>query len=390
MKPTFSRRMNSIPESIFITLNEKKILRERAGLPVYNLSIGTPDFPPDRHVMAALEAAARDPENYKYAITDLPELVDAVRMWYGRRYGVSLAADEVMSVYGSQEGLAHIAFPLCNPGDIVLTPNPGYQIFSAGPYLAGAELVDYPLLEENGFLPDLEKIPEEIADRAKIMVVSYPANPVCATAPRSFYEELVRFANRHNIIVVHDNAYSEIVFDGEEGISFLSIPGAKEIGVELNSLSKTYRMTGCRISFAVGSRDVIAEFKKFRSQIDYGVFLPVQKAAIAALTGPQESVAEQRRLYQERRDALCGGLRGIGWPVADSKGTMFVWAPVPDRYPDSLSFALDLIEKSGVICVPGSSFGSLGDRYVRMALVLPPERIRELVSAIDQSGILKG
>lgn len=389
MNISFSKRMNSIPESIFTTLNEKKNERERVGLPVYNLSIGTPDFPPDPHVMKALEEAARDPENYKYAITDLAELTGAVQGWYERRYGVRLESDEIMSVYGSQEGLAHIAFPLCDPGDIVLVPNPGYQIFSAGPYLTGAELVDYPLLEENGFLPDLEKIPEEIADRAKLMVVSYPANPVCTTAPHSFYEELVRFAKQHNIVVVHDNAYSELVFDGGDGISFLSIPGAKEIGVELNSLSKTYRMTGCRISFVVGNRDIIAEFKKFRSQIDYGVFLPVQKAAVAALNGPQQSVAETRRLYQERRDALCNGLRSIGWPVPDSKGTMFVWAPVPDRYSSSVEFTLDLLEKTGVICVPGISFGSLGDRYVRMALVLPPERIRELVDAVDQSGILK-
>jgi len=386
---TFAKRMEQFGKGIFNVLDDKKKEMEAAGKKVYNFSIGTPDFEPGKHVMEALTEAAKDPENYKYSLTEIPELVDAVKNWYLRRYGVTLESDEMMSIYGSQEGLTHIALALCDPGEVVLVPNPGYPIFEIGPALCGAKIVHYDLLPENKYLPDLDAIPEDVARAAKMMVVSYPMNPLCVTAPKSFYEKLIVFAKKYNIIVLHDNAYSDIVYDGREGISFLSLPGAKEVGVEYNSLSKTYNLTGARISFVLGNREIVEKFRTLRSQIDYGIFKPIQIAAVAALNGPQEGVEEQRLQYQARRDALCGGFREIGWNVPDSEGSMFVWAPLPEGYDNSMEFCLALLEKTGLLCTPGSAFGSLGEGYVRFALVRTPEVIREAVASVAESGILK-
>lgn len=389
MEFQFAKRMESFQPGIFNVLNDRKNEMVRAGRTVYNLSVGTPDFLPDENVMQVMQEACKNPNNYKYSLGNLPELVKAVQNWYQRRYSVTLEPDEIMSVNGSQEGIAHVALPLCDPGDLVLCPNPGYPIFEMGPWLCGAEIAYYDLLEKNHYLPDLDAIPEEVALRAKMMVVSYPANPVCVTAPKSFYEKLVSFAKKYNVIILHDNAYSEIVYDGHEGISFLSVPGAKEVGVEFNSLSKTYNLTGARISFVLGNREIISAFSKVRSQIDYGIFLPVQLAAIEALNGSQEGVAARREEYQRRRDALCGGFRSIGWNVPDSEGSMFVWAPIPDHYSNSVEFCMELMERSGLICTPGSAFGSLGEGHVRFALVQPVEKIQEIVKAVDACGILK-
>ena len=389
MELHFAKRMESFQPGIFNVLNDKKNELLKAGRTVYNLSVGTPDFFPDENVMRAMQEACKDPDNYKYSLGNLPELVEAVQNWYQRRYSVALEPEEIMSVNGSQEGIAHVALPLCDPGDVVLCPNPGYPIFEMGPWLCGAEIAYYDLHEENHYLPDLDAIPENLAKRAKMMVVSYPLNPVCVAAPRSFYEKLIAFAKKYNIIILHDNAYSDIIYDGREGISFLSIPGAKEVGVEFNSLSKTYNLTGARISFVVGNREIIQAFSKVRSQIDYGVFLPIQRAAVEALNGPQDGVKARREEYQRRRDALCGGFRSIGWNVPDSEGTMFVWAPIPEHYSDSVTFCMDLMERSGLICTPGSAFGSLGEGHVRFALVQPVEKIREIVAAVDACGILE-
>lgn len=384
----FAHRMDQFQAGIFNVLDDKKKAVEAAGRRVYNLSIGTPDFQPAPHVMAALVEAAKKPDNYQYALTEKQELLEAVQRWYRRRYDVELARDEILSIYGSQEGLTHIGLAVCDPGDVVLCPNPGYPIFEMGPALCGAKIVHYDLLPENGYLPDLDAIGPETAKAAKMMVVSYPANPVCVAAPRSFYEKLVAFAKQYNIIILHDNAYSEIIFDGREGISFLSIPGAKEVGVEYNSLSKTYNLTGARISFVLGNREIVGKFRTLRSQIDYGIFLPVQEAAIAALNGPQDGVERQRLAYQARRDALCGGLRRIGWSVPDSQGSMFVWAPIPAGYSSSVEFCFALLEKTGVLCTPGSAFGTLGEGYVRFALTKTPEQIEEIVQVIRDGAVL--
>jgi len=276
--------------------------------------------------------------------------------------------------------MAHIGLTVCNEGDIVLVPNPGYPIFEVGPYLNGAKVEYYNLKKEHNFIPDLEEIPKEIARKAKMMVVSYPLNPTCTCAPIEFYEELVAFARKYNILIVNDNAYSEIIYDGKKGFSFLSVEGAKEVGIEFNSLSKSYNLTGLRISYALGNAQVIEKFKTIRSQFDYGTSYLVQKAAIAALDGPQNSLATNQKKYQDRRDALCGGFRSIGWKVPDSSGTMFVWAPLPSGYTSSEKFCMDMLENTGVICTPGNSFGSLGEGYVRFALVQPVEIINEIIN----------
>ena len=388
MKLNVAQRMEEFQPGIFNVLDERRQQRLAQGLPVYNLSIGTPDFPPEPHVVQALAQAATQPTNYRYSLTELPELVEAVQHWYLRRYGVELEPEELMSIYGSQEGLTHIGWALCDPGDVVLVPDPGYPIFEMGPALCGAEIVHYPLKEENGYLPDLDGIEPELADQAKMMVVSYPANPVCVTAPDEFYHKLIAFAKAHNIIILHDNAYSDIIFDGRVGKSFLAYEGAKEVGVEYNSLSKTYNLTGARISFVLGNRQIIQTFRRLRSQIDYGIFLPVQYAAIAALNGPQDSVARNRAEYQARRDALCGGLRSIGWNVPDSQGSMFVWAPLPKGYHNSVDFCFELLERSGLLCTPGSAFGELGEGHVRFALVQPVSMMQEIVAAVEASGMI--
>ena len=389
MELEFSKKAESFEAGIFAVLNERKEELMREGKTIYNLSVGTPDFKPPKKVMEAVSQAALDPDNYKYSLKDLPELTRAVQDFYQKRFGVTLEPDEIMSIYGSQEGMAHIAWTLCNPGDLVLVPNPGYPIFKIGPLLCDARVWEYPLRRENNFLPKLDEIPEEIAEEAKFMVVNYPGNPICRLAPDSFYEELIRFAKKHNIMILHDNAYSDIVYGGKRGTSFLAFPGAKEVGIEFYSLSKSYNYTGARMSFGVGNREIIDKFRALRSQIDYGIFYPVQYGAIAALNEPEETVLEQCAEYEKRNHALCQGLREIGWEVPDSEGTMFVWAPLPRGYSNSESFCMELMEKSGVICVPGSSFGSLGEGYVRFALVLPPEELQKAVDSIRESGMIQ-
>lgn len=374
---------------IFAVLNKKKEELIRQGRKVYNLSVGTPDFQPAPHVMAAVSEAAKEPENYKYALTDRPFLLEAVQGFYRRRFGAELLPEEIMTINGSQEGMAHIAWALCNPGDVVLAPNPGYPIFSIGPALCGAQVETYPLYRENGFLPRFSDIPEETAKKAKFMLASYPLNPVCAVADDDFYRELIAFAKKYEIIILHDNAYSDIIYGGRTGKSFLSYEGAKEVGVEFYSLSKSYNLTGARISFVLGNREIVDTFRAVRTQIDYGMFLPLQYGAAAALNGPRDGVEAQRREYEARMRALCGGLREIGWEVPDSQGTMFVWAPLPKGRRDSDAFVMELMERAGVICVPGSSFGSLGEGYVRFALVEPVPVMQEIAAAVRDSGILE-
>ncbi len=389
MELKFADRMKDFEEGIFQVLNEKKNERLAQGKKVYNLSVGTPDFKPAEHIVDAVVKAAQKPENYKYSLADLPELTQSVINRFRKRYGVELEPDEIMSVYGSQEGITHIGMTLCNPGDGVLVPNPGYPIFAIGPSLAGARLIPYDLTKENGYLPDLDAMGSEFLKGIKFMVVSYPLNPVCKTAPKSFYEKLVPWAREKNIVIIHDNAYSDIIYDNREGISILSIPGAKDICVEFYSLSKSYNYTGARMSFLVGNKEIVAHFKKLRSQIDYGIFYPVQYGAIAALNGPDDMIREQCAQYQKRRDALCGGLRSIGWNIQDSEGTMFAWGAIPEKYgEDDVAFVMELMEKSGVLCTPGSSFGTLGKGHVRFALTLPVEVIEEAVEAVKNAGVI--
>lgn len=389
MKIQFSDMVNSFQPGIFAALNEKKAELLEKGMTVYNLSVGTPDFQPAPHVMKAMEEACKNPDNYKYALTEIPELLEAVQYRYRKRFGVELEQEEIMAVYGSQEGMSHIGMVFCDPGDTILIPDPGYPLFEMCGQMAKAEIVTYKLKEENGYLPDLDAIPKDVLERAKVMIVSYPLNPVCACAPDEFYPELIRFAKEHQIFIIHDNAYSDIIYTRKQGRSFLSFEGAKEVGVEFYSLSKTYNLTGARISFVVGNAEVVRKFKVLRSQIDYGIFLPVQYGAVAALTGPDDFVEEQRQEYERRNRLLCSGLREIGWNVPDSQGTMFAWGPIPKKYGTSLAFCLELMEKTGVIVTPGSAFGREGEGYVRFALVISEEKIREMLEVLRQSGMFE-
>lgn len=384
----FSKRMNRFGDEIFAALNLKKQKLIDEGRTVYNLSVGTPDFETPEHIKKAVADAAMDSKNWHYSLGDLPELLQAVCDYYKSRFNVELTPEQVTSCNGSQEGMGHIGMVLCDEGDTVLLPTPCYPVFIAGAKMAGAEPYYYPMTAENGFLPDVAKIPEDIAKKAKYMIVSLPANPVGSIGTPQLYSEIVAFAKKYDILIIHDNAYSDIIFDGVIGGSFFNTPGALDVGVEFFSLSKSFNVTGGRMSFLVGREDVVSAFKKLRSQIDFGMFLPLQYAAIAALRGPLESVKEQNKMYELRRDTLCEGLSAIGWRVPKSKGSMFVWAPLPDGYTDSMEFCLELVERCGVICTPGCSFGPLGEGYVRFALTLPPEKIKAAVKEIEKSGIV--
>lgn len=386
----FSKRIRQFETGIFSSLTQMKQERLAAGKPVIDFSIGSPNIPPAQHIIEALERGVREKSSYEYAITDTAELQDAVCSWYRRRYGVELdGRSEVQSLLGSQDGLSHLALAIADPGDLVLVPDPGYPIFGDGPRLAGAELYRMPQTEENGWIVDLKAVPEEAARRAKLMVISYPNNPVTSIAPPSFYREAVDFAKKYGIIVLHDNAYSELVFDGAKCGSFLAAPGAKEVGIEFNSLSKTYGLAGARIGFALGNSKVISVLKSLKSNMDYGMFLPVQKAAVAALTGPQDCVEETRRAYERRRDVLVEGLNAAGWKMEKPKATMFVWAKIPAPYTDSVIFTKDLFQKTGVLVTPGSAFGPSGTDHVRLALVRSEEEMKSAILAIEESGILK-
>lgn len=383
-----SQRLDRFGAEVFASLNNKLLALKAQGKTIYNMSVGTPDFKPYDHVVEALTQAAQDPEMWKYALRDLPELKQAVCDYYERRFGVSgITPSMVQSCNGTQEGVGHLGLALLDSGDTILVPDPCYPVFEAGAKIADAKLEYYPLVAEHNYLPYVAGIDPEVADRAKYMIVSLPANPVGSVGTPEIYEEIITFAREHDLLIVHDNAYSDIVFDGEPGGSFLQYPGALEVGVEFFSLSKSFNVTGARIGFLVGREDVVSAFAKLRGQIDFGMFFPIQKAAIACLNGPRDEVEAQRLKYQERRDALCDGLEGLGWERPNAHGSMFVWAKLPGGRTDSMAFCEELMEKAGVVVTPGASFGPSGEGHVRMALVLPPDQIALAVEAIREAGL---
>lgn len=386
----FSKRMELFKSGIFSELAEMRDNKIKEGMRVIDLSVGTPNIPPAKHLIDKMVSETSNPKNYVYSISDIKELREAASKWYKRRYNVTLNPEtEIVSLCGSQEGLTHIALALVDEGDTVLVPDPCYPAFADGPKIAGAELYYMPQKAENDYVINLNDIPEAVAVKAKYMLVSYPNNPTTAIAPDSFYHELIKFAKKYNIIVIHDNAYSELVFDGKKGKSFLSFDGAIDVGVEFNSLSKTYGLAGARIGFCVGNNEVIEKLTCLKSNMDYGMFLPIQKTAIAAITGDQSCVYENMKTYEHRRDKLCDGLNSIGWITEKSQATMFVWTSLPNGYSDSVSFCRELLDKAGVLVTPGSAFGPSGEGYVRMALVRTDEEIDYAVSQIKRSEILK-
>lgn len=383
-----SQRLDRFGAEVFASLNNKLLALKAQGKTIYNMSVGTPDFKPYDHVVEALTQAAQDPEMWKYALRDLPELKQAVCDYYERRFGVSgITPSMVQSCNGTQEGVGHLGLALLDPRDTILVPDPCYPVFEAGAKIADAKLEYYPLVAEHNYLPYVAGIDPEVADRAKYMIVSLPANPVGSVGTPEVYEEIIAFAREHDLLIVHDNAYSDIVFDGEPGGSFLQYPGALGVGVEFFSLSKSFNVTGARIGFLVGREDVVSAFAKLRGQIDFGMFFPIQKAAIACLNGPRDEVEAQRLKYQERRDALCDSLEGLGWERPNAHGSMFVWAKLPGGRTDSMAFCEELMEKAGVVVTPGASFGPSGEGHVRMALVLPPDQIALAVEAIREAGL---
>lgn len=381
-----SKRLDQLKSAVFAELERIKEEVAAQGIGIIDLGIGSPDKPPAPHVYKALRDAVDNLSNYGYPSSrGSKELRDTIAWWYNEKFGVRVDPEsEVLVLMGSQDGLGHLPLGFLDPGDIVLIPDPGYPVYAAGAILAGAEIYSMPLKEENNFLPDLKAIPESVAQKAKMMILNYPNNPVAAVADISFFEEVVDFAQKYGILVCHDFAYSELAFDGHRPPSFLEAPGAIDVAVEFHSVSKTYNMAGVRLGFVVGCSEAIEALMRIKSNIDYGVFLPIQQAGIAALRGPQDSVQNTVASYSSRATILLEGLAQTGWQIRRPKGTMFAWANLPKGYTSSEAFAEELLRKTGVVMVPGVAFGKQGEGYVRIALVQEEDVIREAVRRISE------
>lgn len=385
-----AKRMDSLSSGIFNDMDEKKKIFEAKGIEVINLSVGSPDLPPAPHIIEALRDSVGNPMNYSYSLGGMPRLYEAVAGWYKKRFNVDLNPEnEILALMGSQDGLAHLAMAYIDPGDVALVPDPGYPIYSFSILMAQGEIYQLPLLAENNFLPDLSAIPEHIAKKSKMIWINYPNNPTAASADISFFRRVVEFACRYDVLVCHDVAYAELAYDNFKPVSFLEVEGAKEVGVEFYSLSKTYNMAGCRLGFVAGNREAVSNLALIKSNIDYGVFFAVQEAGIAALTGPQDCVAETARTYQRRRDVLVDGLGEIGWNIPKPSASMFIWAPLPPGYSSSYAFVFDLLEKAGVVVIPGGAFGRQGEGYVRIAMVKDEALLAEAVRRIKENFIFK-
>jgi len=380
-----SNRLEGLKSAVFAELDKIKEEVAAGGISIIDLGIGSPDRPPMPHIFHALQEAIDNLDNYGYPSSrGTRDLRETISWWYGQRFGVQLDPEtEVLVLMGSQDGLGHIPLCLLDPGDVALVPDPGYPIYSAGVTLAGGQVYHMPLKKENQYLPDFDKIPEDIAKRANMMILNYPNNPVAAVADSAFFDRVVEFASRYDIVVCHDVAYSELAFDGYRPPSFLESEGAIKVGVEFHSVSKTYNMAGCRLGFVVGNSEVIEALTRVKSNIDYGVFLPIQMAGISALRGPQDITRRNAAVYKARRDILVDGLAKTGWVMDKPQATMFVWASLPKGYTSSEKFAEDILRQTGVALVPGVAFGRQGEGYVRIALVQDNSVIEEAVRRIS-------
>lgn len=373
-----AKRVREIPPYLFAGIEKKIQECKEKGIDVISFGIGDPDLPTPDFIIEKMAEQIKNPENHQYpSSVGMLSFRESVANWYQRRFGVTLdPKTEVVSLIGSKEGIAEMSYCYLDPGDISLVPDPGYPVYSIGAGFAGGECYYMPLKEANGFLPDLKEIPEDIAKKAKLLWIGYPNNPTGATAPLSFFEEVVAFAKKYDIIVCHDNAYSEVSFDGYRPPSFLEAEGAKEVGIEFNSLSKPFNMTGWRIGFAVGRADVIETLGRYKSNVDSGAFQAVQYAAIAGLDSDQSAIAEMQKIYARRRDVVIGAFNDLGWNLEPTKATFYIWAPVPKGY-TSASFVEYVLEKAGVVITPGSGYGPSGEGYFRISLTLPEERVKE-------------
>ncbi|MBW2265776.1 MAG: LL-diaminopimelate aminotransferase [Deltaproteobacteria bacterium] len=381
-----AERLKRLPPYLFKELDRQKEEVRAKGVDIIDLGVGDPDLPTPPHIIEALKSAAQDHTNHRYpSYSGMVDFNAAVAEWYRGRFNVSLDIDsEVVTLIGSKEGIAHIPLALINPGDIALVASPGYPVYHIGTQFAGGEPYFIDLLKENSFLPDLESIPSEVVKRAKMMFINYPNNPTAAVATKEFFDSVVAFADKHDIIVCHDAAYSEMSYDGFKPMSFLEVDGAKSVGIEFHSLSKTYNMTGWRIGFAVGCADLVNALGQVKSNIDSGVFQAVQIAGVAALKGDQACVDQMRQTYQERRDILVGGLRSLGLSVEKPRATFYVWMDVPKGY-SSAEFSSRLLSDAGIVTTPGNGFGSAGEGYIRMALTVAKERMKEVVERIKNT-----
>jgi len=387
MKIEKSQRLKQLPPYLFKEIDRQKTVMRAKGADIIDLGVGDPDLPTPAHIIEALQSAALDPANHRYpSYTGMASFNRAVAGWYKRRFGIDLDPEsEVITLIGSKEGIAHIPLAFINPGDVALVPSPGYPVYDISVQFAGGRSVSMDLTADNRFLPDLDAIPADVAQSARLMFLNYPNNPTSATAEGDFFDRVVAFAAKHEVIVCHDAAYSELAFEGYRPASFLQSDGAREVGIEFHSLSKTYNMTGWRLGFAVGCKAVIQALGQVKSNIDSGAFQAVQLAGIAALEGDQECVAQMRNTYMQRRDLLVGGLRELGLHVEKPRATFYLWIAVPDGY-TSAQFATHLLTRAGIVVTPGNGFGAPGEGYVRMALTVDEKRLAEALERMRGTG----
>jgi LL-diaminopimelate aminotransferase len=383
MKIKYSKKLSSLPPYLFIELDKKKKELQQRGMDIISLGVGDPDLPTPKHIIEEMKKAVEDPKNHQYPFgKGIKEFCNTVANWYKKRFNVVLDPEtEIHSLIGSKEGIAHLPLAFVDEEDYVLVPDPGYPVYQSSVMFAGGKIFYMPLKEENKFLPDFDSIPKEILEKTKLMFLNYPNNPTTQVATKEFFKKAIDIAKKYNIIIAHDCAYSEIYFE-EPPISFLEVEGAKEVGIEFHSLSKTYNMTGWRIGFVCGNKDIIAGLAKVKDNFDSGVFTAIQKAAIIALEGPQDCVEEMRKIYRDRRDVLIDGLKKIGLEPFLPKATFYVWCRAP-KNETSISFVEKLLSV-GVVCTPGIGMGKSGEGYVRFALTVTKERIKEAIERIKK------
>ncbi len=385
MKIEYADRIHQIPPYLFAEIDKKKAEMKKKGMDLIDLGVGDPDLPTPKPIIDQLKKASEDPKNHRYpSYEGMIEFRRAVAQWFEKRFHLTFDPEtEILTLIGSKEGIAHIPLAFVNPGDYVLVPSPGYPVYRVATLFAGGTPYFLPLLKENGFLPKLSNIPKEVAEKTKLLFLNYPNNPTSAIAEKAFFEEVVAFARRYQVIVCHDAAYSELAFDGYRPLSFFEVEGAKELGIEFHSLSKTFNMTGWRIGFAVGNAQIIAGLGRVKTNIDSGLFQAIQEAGVLALTHFDTPIPETTQIYQRRRDLMVGGLREIGLEVETPKATFYLWVPIPKGY-SSAQFASLLLEKAGIVVTPGNGFGEAGEGYIRMALTVDESRLREAIERLKK------
>jgi LL-diaminopimelate aminotransferase len=378
-----AKRIEKLPPYLFAEIDRKVAEAKARGANIISFGVGDPDLPTAPHIVKALEEAAEDSSTHRYpSYTGMPRFRESIANWYGNRFGVKLDADnEVQPLVGSKEGIFHLPVAFIDPGDVALIPDPGYPVYETGTILAGGEAVLLPLLEENGFKPDLDAIPQEQLERAKVLWLNYPSNPTAATVELDFFERAVEFARANDLLLAHDAAYTEITFDGYVAPSVLEVPGAMDCAVEFHSLSKTYNMTGWRIGWVAGAPHAVEAIKRLKTNIDSGIFDAVQRAGIAAIEGPQDYLAECIDRYRHRRDLLCDGLKSMGVVVDPPRGSIYVWAPVPEGH-TSESYTTFLLDKADIVVAPGTGYGPSGQGFVRFSLTLADDRLEEGVERL--------